>query len=137
MSSLLAYAKQANVRHWKVSSVTNIAKEILPDKIKRVPSMAVTSDICALASRNKSRNCCINSFASSQLLIKLVNLFWHLYVYIYTMQTKVNFWLRVSDRPKWEALKAKGIPVSEILSRGIQLVYEQEFKEERRNNDTN
>jgi len=42
------------------------------------------------------------------------------------MQTKVNFWLRVEDRPKWEELKAKGIPICEILSRGINLVYKEE-----------
>lgn len=44
------------------------------------------------------------------------------------MQTKVNFWLRVQDRPQWEALKEKGIKIAEILSRGIQLVYEQEVE---------
>ena len=45
-------------------------------------------------------------------------------------QRRVNFWVRVKDRPKWERLKAKGIPISEILSQGINLLYEKEFKEE-------
>jgi len=42
------------------------------------------------------------------------------------IQRKVVFWLRVADRPKWEALKAKGIRICDIISRGINLVYEEE-----------
>ena len=38
------------------------------------------------------------------------------------MQRRITFWLRVIDRPYWEALREKYKP-SEILSRGIELAY--------------
>ena len=48
------------------------------------------------------------------------------------MQRHVHFWLRVQDRDKWEALKKK-MPICEIISKGIHLLYEKEFADETRN----
>lgn len=45
-------------------------------------------------------------------------------------QPRINFWLRVTDRSKWAELQTKGISTCEILSRGINLVYEEEKNEQ-------
>lgn len=51
------------------------------------------------------------------------------------IQEQVHLWIRKKDREAWQALREKGIPPSEILSRGIELVYEEELKNERNGKD--